>query len=65
MIKSRILRWVGHVARMEKSRSAFEIIAGKSVGCRRDYNVRIYLKIGVNTRNRIDSVQKGISGEFL
>ena len=32
MIKSRILRWVGHVARMEKSRSAYKILTGKATG---------------------------------
>ena len=29
VIKSRRLRWAGHVARMEKSRSAFKILTGK------------------------------------
>ena len=29
VIKSRILRWAGHVARMEKDRSAFNILTGK------------------------------------
>ena len=28
MIKSRRLRWVGHVARMEEGRSAFKILTG-------------------------------------
>ena len=34
MIKSRRLRWTGHVARMEKSRSAFIILTGKPRGKR-------------------------------
>ena len=34
VIKSRRLRWAGHVARMEKSRSAFKIITGKPTGKR-------------------------------
>ena len=29
LIKSRRLRWSGHVARMEEGRSAFKILAGK------------------------------------
>ena len=29
LIKSRRLRWVGHVARIEKGRSAFKIVIGK------------------------------------
>ena len=28
MIKSRRLRWVGHVARMDDGRSAFKIVTG-------------------------------------
>ena len=34
MIKSRKLRWVGHVARMGISRSAFKILTGKRIGNR-------------------------------
>ena len=29
VIKSRRLRWAGHVARIEKGRSAFKIVIGK------------------------------------
>ena len=32
VIKSRRLRWAGHVARMEESRSAFKILTGKPTG---------------------------------
>ena len=32
MIKSRILRWAGHVARMEDGRSAFKILTGTPSG---------------------------------
>ena len=32
--KSRRLRWAGHVARMEESRSAFKILTGKPIGKR-------------------------------
>ena len=34
MIKSRRLRWAGHVARMEEGRSAFRILTGKPRGKR-------------------------------
>ena len=32
VIKSRRLRWAGHVARMEEGRSAFKILTGKPTG---------------------------------
>ena len=32
LMKSRKLRWIGHVARMEESRSVFKILTGKSTG---------------------------------
>ena len=34
MIKSRRLRWAGHVARIEEGRSAFKILTGKPIGKR-------------------------------
>ena len=34
VIKSRRLRWAGHVARMEDGRSAFKILTGKPAGKR-------------------------------
>ena len=34
VIKSRRLRWAGHVARMEEDRSAFKILTGKPTGKR-------------------------------
>ena len=34
MIKSRRLRWAGHVARMEEGRSSFKILTGKPTGKR-------------------------------
>ena len=60
MIKSRRLRWAGHVIRMEEGRSAFNILTGKPTGkiplgrCTRRWedNIRMDLKeIGINTRN--------------
>ena len=34
VIKSKRLRWAGHVARMEEGRSAFKILIGKTRGYR-------------------------------
>ena len=34
VIKSRRLRWAGHVARMEEGRSGFKILTGKPTGNR-------------------------------
>jgi hypothetical protein len=34
VIKSRRLRWAGHVVRMEEGRSAFNILTGKPTGKR-------------------------------
>ena len=60
MIKSRRLRWAGHVARMEKGRTSFKILTGKPTGKkplgrprrRWEDNIRMGLKeIGINTRN--------------
>ena len=34
VIKSKRLRWTGHVARMEKSRDPFKILMGKPTGKR-------------------------------
>ena len=63
VIKSRRLRWAGHVARMEEGRCAFKMLTGKSTGKRppgrprrrwKD-NIRIHLKgIGVNASNWVD-----------
>ena len=34
VVKSRTLRWAGHVARREEGRSTFEILIGKCTGRR-------------------------------
>ena len=66
MIKSRRLRWEGHVARMEEGRSAFKILTvtparKRSLGRPRhrwEDNIRMDLKeIGINMRNWDDSAQ--------
>ena len=66
MIKSRRLRWVGRVARMEEGRSAFKILTGKPTGKRPlgrprrrwEHNIRMDLEeIGINAGNWFDSAQ--------
>ena len=66
MIKSRRLRWAGHVARMEEGRSAFKILTGKPTGKRPlgsprrrwEDNIRMDLEeIGINAGNWVDSAQ--------
>ena len=66
MIKSRRLIWVGHLARMEESRSAFKILIGTPTGMRPlgwprrtcEDIIRKGLKIiVVNSRSKIDSAQ--------
>ena len=62
VIKSRRLRWAGHVARMEEGRGAFKLFTGKPTGKRplgrprRRYdNTR--MERGISTRNWVDSAQ--------
>ena len=66
VIKSRKLRWVGHVSRMEEGRSAFKILTVKPTGKRPfgrprrrwEDNIRMNLEeIGVNAGNWVDSAQ--------
>ena len=66
VIKSRRLRWAGHVARMEEGRCAFKILTGKSTGKRPlgrprrrwEDNIRMDLEeIGINADNWVDSAQ--------
>ena len=66
VIKSRRLRWAGHVARMEESRSAFKILTGKPIGkrplgtprCKWEDNIRMDFKeIATNTRSWVVSAQ--------
>ena len=66
VIKSRRLRWTGHVARIEEGRSAFKMLIGKPIGKRLlgrpkrrwEDNIRMNLKeIGISTRNWVDSAQ--------
>ena len=66
MIKSRRLRWAGHVARMEEGRSAFKILTGKPTGNiplgrprrRWEDNIRMDLEeLSINVGNWVDSAQ--------
>ena len=66
VIKSRSLRWVGHVAKMEEGRSAFKILTGKPTGKRPlgrprrrwEDNTRMDLEeIGINAGNWVGSAQ--------
>ena len=66
MIKSKRLRWAGHVVRMEEGRSAFKILTGKPAGkrplgrprLRWEGNIRMDLEeIGINAGNWVNSAQ--------
>ena len=66
VIKSRRLRWAGHVAKMEESRSAFKILTGKPTGNRPlgrprrrwEDNIRMDLEdTSINAGNWVDSAQ--------
>ena len=65
VIKSKRLRWAGHVARMEEGRRAFKILTGKPTGKRPlgrprhrcEDNIRMNLEIGINVGNWVDSAQ--------
>ena len=66
LIKSRRLRWTGHVARMKEGRSVFKILTGKPTGKRPlgrprrrwEDNIRMDLEeIGSNVGNWVDSAQ--------
>ena len=66
VIKSRRMRWAGHVARMEEGRTVLQILTSTPTGKgllgrprrRWEDNVRISRKeTGVSTRNWVDSGQ--------
>ena len=67
VIKSRKLRWAGHVARMEEGRRVFKILTGKPTGKKKplgrpkhrwEDNIRMDLEeIGINAGNWVDSAQ--------
>ena len=66
MIRSRRLRWAGHVARMEEGRSNFKILTGRPTRKihlgrpRRRWEDNIIMdleEIGINAGNWVDSAQ--------
>ena len=66
VIKSRRLRWAGHVSKIEEGRSPFKILTDKRTGkrpfgrprLRVEDNIKMGLKkIGIDRRNLIDSAQ--------
>ena len=66
VIKSRRLKWAGHVTRIEEVRSAFKILTGTPEGKRPlgkprrrwEDNIRMDLiEVGINTRNWVASAQ--------
>jgi hypothetical protein len=66
VIKSKRLRWAGHVARMAEGRRAFKILTGKPTGKRTsgrprrrwEDNIRMNLEnIGINAGDWVDSAQ--------
>ena len=74
VIKSRMLRWAGHVARMEESRIAFKILTGTHTGkrslgmpiCRWGDNIKMdHKEIGINMKNWVDSTQDRDIGKPL
>jgi hypothetical protein len=53
MIKSRSMRWAGHVARMGEKRNAYRILVGKSAGKR---------PLGRPRRRRVDNIKMDLRG---
>jgi hypothetical protein len=56
IIKSRRMRWVGHVARMGKKRNAYRLVVGKPE--RKG-------PLGRPSRRWLDNIRIGTSGELL
>ena len=52
VIKSRRLRWAGHVARMEEGRRSFKILTGKPTG------KRLCVGLGVDGRTILERILK-------
>ena len=73
-LKSRRLRWAGHVARMEQSRNAYRVLVGKPEGKRPlgrprhtwEDNIKIDLrKVGCDPGDWIDLAEIGTNGELM
>jgi hypothetical protein len=65
MIKSRRMRWEGHVARMREGKSVYRVLTGRPEGkiplgrprCRWEYNIKLDLRaIGIDGTNWIQLV---------
>ena len=74
VIKSRKLRWAGHVARLKVGRSALKMLTGKPTGRKPlgrprriwEDNIRMNLEeIGINAGNWVVSAQDMVIGEPL
>ena len=68
VVKSRRLRWAGHVARMEEGRSAFKILKSPlgRPRLRWEDNIRMDLEeIGINAENGLIRLRIRIIGEPL
>ena len=67
--KSRIMRWAGHVARMEKRRSAYSVLVGKPRGRDDledlDVNGSIMLKWILNKLQDLCIIQSNTTQFFL
>ena len=49
MIKSRIMRWAGHVARMGERRGAYRFLVGRSVGKRQISKKQARWEVNIKT----------------
>jgi len=52
VIKSRRMRWAGHVARMEDRRTAYRVLVGKPEGKKLLWKPRLSLEITIKTDNQ-------------
>jgi hypothetical protein len=69
VIKSRRMRWAGHVARMEEGRGVYRVLVGRPEGKRSlgrprrrwEYNIKIDLrKIGIDGANWLQLAQDSV-----
>ena len=74
MIKSKRLRWAGHVAGIVEGKSALKILTGKPIGKkplerprrRWEDNIRMNLEgIGINAGNWVDSAKDRVNWRTL
>jgi hypothetical protein len=73
VIKSRRMRWAGHVARMGKRRGVYRVLVGKPEGkepygrpkCRREDNIKMDLEVGCWGMDWIELAQDGYKWRTL